>query len=75
MYVSEVYMIYEEILNTKLSSGRNVRLECSYSVHDKELNEFTIKIADDNALKFADSELEECNLIAQRRADSIATML
>lgn len=68
-------MIYEEKLNTKLSSGRNVELTCSYSVKRKDVNEFTVRIVNNDALKFADSELEECNLIAQKRAENIASML
>ena len=59
-------MKYQETLQTKLSNGKSVELECSCSTVGNELMDFSVFIK--NGTKLEDRELEECNDIARRWA-------
>ena len=63
-------MKYQETLNTKLTNGRDVKLDCSCSVINSELMDFSVFINDGTYMN--ESELEECNNIARKWAKEIA---
>lgn len=65
-------MKYQETLNTKLTSGRNVKLDCSCSVIANELVEFNVFVKDGTSL--LDNELEECNSIARNWAETVEVL-
>ena len=61
-------MKYQETLNTQLSNGRSVKLDCSCSAIGTVLMDFNVFIKD--GTKLEDCELEECNNIARNWAMS-----
>ena len=62
-------MKYQETLNTHLSNGKSVKLDCSCSIVGSELMYFNVFIK--NGTKLEDCELEECNNIARKWAKEI----
>ena len=62
-------MKYQETLNTSLSNGKLIKLDCSCSIIGSELTDFNVFIK--NGTKLEDCELEECNNIARKWAEEI----
>ena len=62
-------MKYQETLNTRLSNGKPIKLDCSCSIVGSELMDFNVFIK--NGTKLEDHELEECNNIARKWAEEI----
>ena len=62
-------MKYQETLNTRLSNGKTVKLDCMCTIVYSELIDFNVFIKD--GTKLEDCELEECNDIAYEWAKEI----